>query len=143
MRISIRVQTIGSLFIIALFILSVSSAPAAEIKIVGHRGAAGLMPENTLSGFRKAIEIGVDAIEPDVHLTSDNVVVITDDYRLNPALTRDPQGHWIKKRPLIKDLTLTEVRTYDVGKLKDTSKYARKYPIRRDIDGEPNDRRQC
>ena len=85
----------------------------------------------------------MDAIEPDVHLTSDNVVVVTHDYRLNPALTRDPQGLWIKKRPLIKDLTLAEVRTYDVGKLKDTSKYARKYPIRRDIDGEPNDRRQC
>jgi glycerophosphoryl diester phosphodiesterase len=136
MRISIRVQTIGSLFIIALFILSVSSAPAAEIMIVGHRGAAGLMPENTLSGFRKAIEIGVDAIELDVHLTADNVMVVTHDYRLNSALTRDPQGRWIKKRPLIKDLTLAQVQAYDVGRLKDTSKYARKYPIRRDIDGE-------
>jgi len=136
MRISTRIQTIGLFFIIALFILSTSSVPAAEIKIVGHRGAAGLMPENTLSGFRKAIEIGVDAIELDVHLTFDNVVVVTHDYRLNRALTRAPQGHWIKKRPLIKDLTLAQVQAYDVGRLKDTSKYARKYPIRRDIDGE-------
>jgi len=136
MRISTRIQTIGLLFIITLFILSTSSLPAAEIKIVGHRGAAGLMPENTLSGFKKAIEIGVDAIELDVHLTVDNVVVVTHDYRLNQALTRDPQGHWIKKRPLIKDLTLAQVQAYDVGRLKDTSKYARKYPIRRDIDGE-------
>jgi len=136
MRIPFRIHKIGLLAIIALFILPEFSVTVAEIKIVGHRGAAGLMPENTLSGFRKAIEIGVDAIELDVHLTADNVVVVTHDYRLNSALTRDPQGRWIKKRPLIKDLTQAQVQAYDVGKLKDTSKYARKYPIRRDIDGE-------
>jgi glycerophosphoryl diester phosphodiesterase len=136
MRISFRIQTIGLFFIIALFIFPALAVPADEIKIVGHRGAAGLMPENTLSGFRKAIEIGVDAIELDVHLTADNVVVVTHDYRLNSSLTRDPQGHWIKKRPLIKDLSLAQVQTYDVGRLKNTSKYARRYPIRRDIDGE-------
>jgi glycerophosphoryl diester phosphodiesterase len=48
--------------------------------VIGHRGCAGLEPENTLRGFKKAIEIGVDAIELDVRLTKDkNIVVIHDE----------------------------------------------------------------
>jgi len=47
---------------------------------IGHRGAKGHASENTLISFQKAIELGVDGIELDVHLTSDNhVVVIHDD----------------------------------------------------------------
>ena len=37
--------------------------------ITGHRGARNLWPENSLTGFRNAITLGVDAIEFDVHLT--------------------------------------------------------------------------
>ena len=40
--------------------------------VVGHRGAAGLFPENTLKGFGHAIELGVDGVECDVHLTRDS-----------------------------------------------------------------------
>lgn len=48
--------------------------------IIGHRGAAAYEPENTLSSIRKAIELGVDAVEIDVHLSKDDeVVVIHDD----------------------------------------------------------------
>lgn len=50
------------------------------MKIFGHRGACGYEPENTLSSFQKAIEIGVDAIELDVYvLRSGELVVIHDD----------------------------------------------------------------
>ncbi|HEX8182388.1 MAG TPA: glycerophosphodiester phosphodiesterase family protein [Candidatus Saccharimonadales bacterium] len=45
-------------------------------KIVGHRGAAGLQPENTLPGFLLAKRLGVDAIELDVRLTRDNQFVV-------------------------------------------------------------------
>ena len=40
---------------------------------IGHRGAAGHAPENTLASFRKAIELGVDMIELDVQATADGV----------------------------------------------------------------------
>jgi len=52
----------------------------AVIGVVGHRGAAGLAPENTLKGFRLAIDLGVDRVECDVQLTRDErLVVIHDD----------------------------------------------------------------
>ena len=47
---------------------------------IGHRGAKGYVAENTLASFQKAIELGVDGIELDVHLSSDgNVMVIHDE----------------------------------------------------------------
>ena len=47
--------------------------------IIGHRGAAGLEPENTVRSFKRALEIGVDAIELDVYCVDDRLVVIHDD----------------------------------------------------------------
>ena len=59
-----------------------------KILKIGHRGAKGHAPENTLISFQKAIELGVDGIELDVHLTSDkHLVVIHDD-----ALDRTTSG---------------------------------------------------
>jgi glycerophosphoryl diester phosphodiesterase len=47
---------------------------------IGHRGAKGYVEENTLASFQKAIELGVDGIELDVHLSSDGkIIVIHDD----------------------------------------------------------------
>jgi glycerophosphoryl diester phosphodiesterase len=54
-----------------------------KLLIVGHRGAAGHSPENTMAGFRKAIEFGVDMVELDVHLTNDGVVVVHHDNSLD------------------------------------------------------------
>jgi glycerophosphoryl diester phosphodiesterase len=47
--------------------------------IIGHRGAAGLEPENTLRSFARALDIGVDAIELDVYCVDGHLVVIHDD----------------------------------------------------------------
>jgi len=52
---------------------------ARSVKVVGHRGAAGLLPENTLAGFRRAIELGVDAVECDVRLSADGELVLMHD----------------------------------------------------------------
>lgn len=50
-----------------------------EFLVIGHRGAAGLAPENTLASFRRAVELGVDAVELDVHVVDGEPVVIHDD----------------------------------------------------------------
>jgi glycerophosphoryl diester phosphodiesterase len=116
-------------FIFVLIILfNTAGAIAGDLNVIGHRGAAGLLPENTLAGFKKAIELGVDTIEMDIQLTYDNEAVISHDSRLNPAITRDSKGKWIKESHLIKELTLSEVQSYDVGKLNRWKKYAKRYP---------------
>jgi len=89
-----------------------------------------------LSGFKNAIELGVDTIELDIQLTSDNEAVVSHDSRLNPAITRDSKGKWIKERHLIKELTLSEVQYYDVGKLNRWKGYAKRYPNQKPAEGE-------
>jgi glycerophosphoryl diester phosphodiesterase len=106
--------------------------------VIGHRGAAGLAPENTLAAISKALEIGVDAVELDVHLSKDGVVVVYHDFRLKPEITRTPDGKWLGswKQPPLKGLTLAELKKYDVGRLKHHTSYARRYPDQRPVDGE-------
>lgn len=50
---------------------------------IAHRGASGIAPENTLSAFRKALEIGVDAVELDLHGTRDGEIVAIHDATLD------------------------------------------------------------
>ena len=111
--------------------------PAKKIDIIGHRGAAGLAPENTLSAFKRACEIGVDAIELDVLLTADGKIVVHHDYTLKPEMTRTPDGEWLDRPgPAIKELTLAKLKAYDVGRLKPDTRYSRRYPEQQPVDGE-------
>jgi len=110
---------------------------AGRIYIVGHRGAAGLAPENTVAAFGKACELGVDAVELDVFLTADNNIVVYHDYSLKPEITRTPDGEWLSRPgPLIKELSLANLKTYDVGRLKPGTRYSRQYPEQQPVDGE-------
>lgn len=63
------------------------------MKIIGHRGARGLAPENTITSIEKAIKYNVDAVEIDVRMTKDNVAVLHHD----PAIV-DPSGSEISIR---------------------------------------------
>jgi len=112
--------------------------PAKKFYVVGHRGAAGLAPENSLASFRRALQVGVDAVELDVLLTADGEVVVHHDFHLKPDIARTPDGEWLKLRPspTIKDLTLAELKTYDVGRLKPFTKYSNRYPEQVPVDGE-------
>ncbi len=109
-----------------------------QVLVIGHRGAAGLAPENTISAFKRAIEIGVDAVELDVHLTVEGELVVHHDYCLKPEIARRPDGSWLSNDSnlLIKDLTVKELKTYDVGRLKPGTNYSRRYPEQRPVDGE-------
>ena len=89
---------------------------AKKIYMIGHRGAAGLAPENTLAAFAMACAIGVDAFELDVLFTADKKIVVHHDFSLKPEITRTAEGKWLQEdtRPVIKNLKLAELRTYDV-----------------------------
>jgi glycerophosphoryl diester phosphodiesterase len=63
----------------------------AHVEVHGHRGARGLAPENTLPGFELALDLGVDALELDLHRTADGVIVIAHDASIRRSLCRlDP-----------------------------------------------------
>jgi len=111
--------------------------PANHIYVIGHRGAAGLAPENTLAAFSKACEIGVNAVELDVLLTKDRKTVVHHDYVLKPDIARTPDGKWLQgDGPAINTLTLNELKTYDVGRQKPGTRYAKRYPVQEPADGE-------
>lgn len=76
------------------------------MKILGHRGAAGTSPENTLLSFAKGLEFGVDGFEFDVQLSRDREVVICHDERVDR--TSDGIG-WVK------DFTLQELKKLNFG----------------------------
>ncbi len=57
-----------------------------SIVVIGHRGACGYYPENTLLSLSKAIEMGVDAVEFDVRMTRDGVLVLFHDEKLDRLL---------------------------------------------------------
>ena len=65
-----------------------------KIIITGHRGAAGLAPENTLASIQLAIELGVDRIEIDVQQTKDNKIIVLHDRTLRRTTT----GHGFVKK---------------------------------------------
>jgi glycerophosphoryl diester phosphodiesterase len=114
-----------------------AAVPAGHaFDLQGHRGARGLMPENTLAGFAAALSIGVTTLELDLALTRDGVIVVSHDSHLNPDHTRGPDRAFLKgKGPAIRSLTLAELKRYDVGRLKPGTGYGTSLPEQRAVDG--------
>ena len=78
----------------------------AKIVLTGHRGAAGLAPENNISSIKKALEHNVDRVEIDVQQTKDNIVISFHDKKID----RTTNG-----KGLVKDLTYKEILQYSAG----------------------------
>jgi glycerophosphoryl diester phosphodiesterase len=77
-----------------------------RVWVVGHRGAMGYCPENTLVSFERGLELGADWIELDVHLSRDRALIVIHD----ETLDRTTNGHG-----LVRDHTLAELRELDAG----------------------------
>lgn len=106
------------------------------ILVIGHRGARGLLPELSIAGFSKALELGVDGIEFDVGITADRNVVVYHSYALNPDITRDQSGKWLDSDDLrICDLQLKDIREYDIGRIQPKSKYEQMFSQQVAVDG--------
>ena len=99
-----------------------------HIKIYGHRGARGDLPENTLESFKYLFENNINAYETDILISKDLVPVITHDFRLDPSLTKDNEGNWIEDENIkIFDLTYEELSKFDVGSVNKLSRYGRRF----------------
>jgi glycerophosphoryl diester phosphodiesterase len=75
-------------------------------RLYAHRGASAERPENTLTAFQRALEIGVDALELDVHLTRDKVLIVSHDDTAN-RMTGAPLA-W-------RDIDLADAQRLDAG----------------------------
>ena len=90
-------------FVSLLLSLAVAAAPMAggpATLVAAHRGGAALWPENSLLAFRQALALGVDALEFDLHMTSDGELVVLHD----PTLDRTTTG-----TGPVRDLKLAEL----------------------------------
>lgn len=105
---------------------------AAELH--GHRGARGLVPENTIASFQEALRHGADCIETDIGMTRDGALVVHHDRSLNVDIARR-DGRWIDAPRLLKAITLGELKSYDVGRIRPNTRYAAKYAKQSPADG--------
>jgi glycerophosphoryl diester phosphodiesterase len=102
---------------------------------IAHRGGAALMPENTLPAFADALGRGCDGAELDVQLCADGEVVVHHDFRLMAGMARR-DGAWLTAPgPRIKDLTLSQLRAFDIGRPMPGNAYVGKHPLLQAVDG--------
>lgn len=93
--------------------------PIDSFDYQGHRGCRGLMPENTIPAFLKAIELHVTTLEMDVVITKDQQVIVSHEPFFNHEITTKPDGSFIEEKEEhnynIYQLTYAETQRYDVG----------------------------
>jgi len=75
--------------------------------VIAHRGASAFAPENTMAAFKRASEIGADAIELDAKLTKDGVIAIIHDESLDRTTTGKGR---------VNSINIREIRELDAGK---------------------------
>ncbi len=88
--------------------------------IQGHRGARGLMPENTVPAFMEALRLGVNTLEMDVVISKDGQAVVSHEPFFNHEISLTPFGKEIEekneKNHNLYQMNYEEIARYDVGK---------------------------
>lgn len=87
--------------------------------IQGHRGCRGLMPENTIAAFIKAIDLGVTTLEMDVVITKDSEVLVSHEPFFNHEISTKPNGVFVaedeEKSLNIYEMNFAQTQQFDVG----------------------------
>lgn len=103
-----------------------------HLDVQGHRGCRGLLPENSLPAFEKAIELGVTTIEMDVVISKDKKVVVSHEPYMNHEIVLGPKGHPIPEVEEtdfnLFEMTYDSIKTYDSG-----SKQHPRFPEQRSL----------
>jgi glycerophosphoryl diester phosphodiesterase len=109
------------ILIILLFATNAFSQTRSNFDIQGHRGARGLLPENTIPSFIKALEYGVNTIELDLAVSRDGKLVVSHEPWFSSVISLDPKGNPIpadkQKEHNIYKMNYSEIKKYDVGSL--------------------------
>jgi len=100
---------------------SASTKMYKNIDIQGHRGCRGLLPENSIPAFIKALELGVNTLELDLAVTKDKIVVISHEPWLSHEFCADLNGKRIEKSKekefIIYSMSYETLKQYDCGSL--------------------------
>ncbi len=125
MQTSLHMKPIINLLLITLFSSCASSTLKMQQKqiknfdIQGHRGCRGLMPENTIAGFIKALELGVTTLEMDISITKDKIAIVSHEPFFNHEISTKPNGDFVtvqEERSLnMYNMTYSEISLYDIG----------------------------
>lgn len=103
------------------------SNQSQTIDIQGHRGCRGLLPENSLPAFEKAVELGVNTLELDVAVSKDNIVVVSHEPYMSRTICVDVYGKEIPleddKKINLYQMTFDSIKQYDCG-----TKYHPRFP---------------
>lgn len=110
-RLVITLVVLLVLAVLAASLLAIASLRPTKVYFVeplniAHRGASGLVPENTLIAFERAMELGANVLELDVHATIDNEIVVIHD----ETVDRTTNG-----TGMVKELTLADLKSLDAG----------------------------
>jgi glycerophosphoryl diester phosphodiesterase len=118
-----RIYQVKQVNFILILILSLAwiNGPvfAQKFDWEGHRGARGLMPENSLPAFHKALELSVTTLEMDVTITKDKKVIVSHEPWMSPSICLDSAGNDIQAENGMKfnlyQMTYEEISQYDCG----------------------------
>lgn len=113
-------------YIFISFFLTFSVGLMAQVKLIAHRGASYIAPENTLASVRLAYELGADAAEVDVYLSADHYVMVNHD----KTTRRTSAGQYNYNIAKTDAATLNQV---DVGTWKDPKYACETLPYLRDV----------
>lgn len=106
-------------FVLLLYCLSTTGFAQPAFDLEGHRGCRGLMPENTIPAFLKALDLGVSTLEMDVVISKDNQVVVSHEPYINAAFSISPDGKPVTKKEqrtlILYQMEYADIKRYDVG----------------------------
>ncbi len=102
-----------------IFTMNISIAQKPVFDLQGHRGCRGLMPENTIPAFLKALDLGVNTLELDVVISKDRQVVVSHEPYFNPDITTDPKGKQLSQiaKTNLYLMSYVEIKKYDCGSI--------------------------
>ncbi len=121
MKYAILILMVGSIISCSKMVDSKSAnqRKTSGLDIQGHRGARGLMPENSIPGFLKAMDLGVTTLEMDVCVTGDGQVVVSHEPYFSPDFCLRPDGSGIPDDSMhlynVYQMDYSEIRRFDCG----------------------------
>lgn len=107
------------ILLVIAFMITPMMASSQYFDLQGHRGARGVLPENSIPGFKRALELGVNTLELDVVVSKDKQVVVSHEPYFSSKICSDPDGNPIgadKEKSLnIYQMNYEEIRKFDSG----------------------------